>query len=146
MRTRYKEYLRLNRNLFLAASAAFIMAAITAQLVAKSASYLNTSVTLAAEYSVFFSIFGWLQFRGSKKRYALESGQLDWKRFRFDLIKLVTSLGVGEIVYTVLRWLSQYYLLTQSIEPYLASIISSITSFCVYLTVVNLTVKATRLY
>ena len=146
-KSRSKEYFILNKNLFIAFVAAFITSAITAQLLSKSASYLNTSVTMVTEYSAYFGIFGLLHSIDNRKKYRIEeTGRLDWLRLRKDLIKLLTSLGIGEIVYTVLRWFSQYYLLTQSYDAYIASMISDSISFAVYLAVVNLSVKVTKLY
>ena len=146
-KNRCKEYLTLNKNLFVAYIAAFITAAITAQLFSKSISYLDTSVTMVAENSAYFGIFGLLHSIDNRKKYRIEeTGRLDWRRLKNDLIKLLTSLGIGEIVYTVLRWVSQYYLLTQSYQAYVASMISDSISFAVYLAVVNLSVKVTKLY
>ncbi|MBI1829520.1 MAG: hypothetical protein HY222_04930 [Thaumarchaeota archaeon] len=145
-KSKYKEYLALNKNLFIAFVAAEIIAAITSQILSKSVSYLNTSITMGAEYSVYFSLFGLLYSIDNRKKYKIESGQTDWHRLRKDVIKIITSLGIGEIVYTVLRWFSLDYLLIQSYQPYLSSIVSASVSFAIYLLVVNLTVKATRLY
>ena len=145
-KSKYKEYLALNKNLFIAFVAAEIIAAITSQFLSKSISYLNTSITMGAEYSVYFSLFGILYSIDNRKKYKLESGKTDWTRLRKDVIKIITSLGVGEIVYTILRWFSLDYLLIQSYQPYVSSIVSASVSFAIYLLVVNLTVKATRLY
>ena len=146
-KSRSKEYFVLNKNLFIAFVAAFITSAITAQLLSKSVSYLNTSVTMGAEYSAYFGIFGMLHSIDNRKKYRIdETEKIDWLRLRKDLIKLLTSLGIGEIVYTVLRWPSLYYLLIQSYQPYLASMVSESICFVIYLAVVNLSVKATKLY
>ncbi len=146
-KNRSKEYIILNKNLFIAFVAAFITSAITAQLLSKSVSYLNTSVTMGTEYSAYFGIFGMLHSIDNRKKYRIdETEKIDWLRLRKDLTKLLTSLGIGEIVYTILRWLSLYYLLIQSYQPYLASMVSESICFVIYLVVVNLSVKATKLY
>ena len=145
-KSKYKEYLALNKNLFIAFVAAEIIAAMTSQFLSKSISYLNTSITMGAEYSVYFSLFGILYSIDNRKKYKLESGKTDWTRLRKDVIKIITSLGIGEIVYTILRWFSLDYLLIQSYQSYVSSIVSASVSFAIYLLVVNLTVKATRLY
>jgi hypothetical protein len=146
-KSRFKEYFALNKNLFLAFVAAQITAAITAQLFSKSISYLNTSVTMGAEYSIYFGTFGLLYSIDNRRKYKFdETGKTNWLRLRKDLIKLLTSLGIGEIVYTLLRWLSLDYLLIQSYQPYLASVVSACICFVVYLAVVNVSVKMTKLY
>ena len=63
-----------------------------------------------------------------------------------DLIKIITSLGIGEVVYTIVRWSLQYYLLQIEYDAYLASIISQMISTVVYMIVLNLSVKMSRLY
>ncbi len=75
---RYKEYLKLNKNLFVAFIVAFITAAITAQSLSKSISYLNTSFTMGAEYSAYFSTFGLLHSIDNRKKYRIEkTGRVD---------------------------------------------------------------------
>jgi hypothetical protein len=145
-RNRYKEYLKLNKNLFIAFIAAEIIAAITSQILSKSISYLNTSVTMGAEYSVYFSIFGLLYSIDNRAKYRVETGKIDWPKLRKDVLKILISLGIGEIVYTILRWISLDYLLIQSYQPYIASTVSASVSFAIYLAVVNLSARATRLY
>lgn len=146
-KSRYKEYFVLNKNLFLAFVAAQITAALTAQLFSYLTSYLNTSITMVSEYSVYFGSFGLLYSVDNRKKYKIdETDKTDWPKLRKDLTKLLTSLGIGEIVYTVLRWLSLDYLLIQNYQPYFASIVSAFACFAVYLVVVNLSAKMTKLY
>ena len=143
----YKEYLILNKNLLLAFIAAQITAAPTAQLLSYLTSYLNTSLTMVSEYSVYFGTFGLLYSVDNRKKYKIDgTDKTDWPKLRKDVIKLLTSLGIAEIVYTVLRWLSLEYLLILDYQPYLASIVSAFACFAVYLVVVNLSVKMTKLY
>ena len=76
----------------------------------------------------------------------LESGQTDKLKLKHDLIKIITSLGISEIIYSIARWFLQYYFLTINYDAYLASISSQIISIIIYLVVINLSVKMTRLY
>ena len=82
----------------------------------------------------------------NRKKYKLKSGEIDWQVLKKDLIKLISSLGIGEIIYIIARWVLQYYLLTEVYEPYLASIISQSISFILFLIVVNLGIKISGLY
>ena len=75
-----------------------------------------------------------------------ESGKVDSPRLRKDLIKIITSVGAGEIVYIGIRWYLQYYFLGINYEPYMASIITHVISAIVYLLIVNLGVNLTKLY
>ena len=146
MKQKYKEYLKLNKNVLLGFLGSIIISAIAADYFADQADYLNTSLTLIIDYAMFFSIFGGLFYLDNRKKYVLENGQRDNTLLKSDLIKIISSLGIGEIVYTIVRWSLQYYLLLINYEPYMASIISQLISTVVYMITLNLSVKLTKLY
>ncbi len=146
MKQKYKEYFKLNKNILAGFAASFVISAIIAQLLASQEDYLNTTYTLLVDYVVYFSIFGGLYYLDNRKKYHLESGQTDKITLRKDLIKIITSLGIAEVVYTIVRWFTQYYLLTINYDPYIASMVSQGISTIVYMIVVNLSVIMTRLY
>ena len=146
MNQQYKEYLKLNKNIFFGYLASVVISAIVAQLLSEQEYYLNTTFTLLVDYSVYLSTFGGLYYYDNRKKYKLESGETNWFVLKKDLIRLISSLGIGEIVYMITRWVLQYYLLVEVYEPYLASIISQSISFVVFLIVVNVGVKITGLY
>lgn len=146
MKQQYKEYIKLNKNILLGFTASIIISAIAAHLFSGQAYYLNATLTLAVDYIVYFSTFGVLFYVDNRKKYALESGETDKSALKKDLIKIISSLGIGEIVYTIIRWFLQYYFLTIGYDAYLASLVSQSTSTVVYMVVVNLSVKLMRLY
>ena len=146
MKQQYKEYLKLNKNILLGFAASIIISAIIAQLLSGQENYLNATFTLMVDYVVYFSTFGSLYYFDNRKKYVLQTGAVDRIALRKDLIKIISSLGVGEVVYTGIRWLLQYYLLTETYQPYLASLVSQSLSTIVYMAVVNLSVKVTGLY
>ncbi len=82
----------------------------------------------------------------NQKKYQLKSGGTDTVKLKHDLKKLITSLGIAKIVYTIVRWVLQYYFLTIHHDPYMASIASQGISTIIYILVVNLSVKIMRLY
>jgi hypothetical protein len=129
----------LNKNILIAFAASITISAIVAQMLSGQAAYLNTTYTLLVDYVIYFSTFGGLF-------YLLESGQTDKSKLKHDLIKIITSLGIAEVVYTIMRWFLQYYFLTIHYDAYLASIASHVISTIIYLIVINLSVKMTRLY
>lgn len=141
-----QEYLKLNKNILIAFAASITISAVIAQILADQADYLNTTYTTIADYVIYFSVFSGMFYLDNRKKYLLKSGKTDTKRLKHDLKKLVTSLGIGEVVYTIVRWVLQYYLLVLNYDPYLASIVSQGLSTIVYMIVVNLSVKITRLY
>jgi hypothetical protein len=141
-----QEYLKLNKNVLIAFAASIIISAIIAQILSDQADYLNTTYTTIADYVIYFSVFSFLFYIDNRKKYRLDSGKTDTAKLKDDLKKLITSLGIAEVVYTAARWLLQYYFLTINYDPYLASIASQGISTIIYMIVLNLTVKITRLY
>lgn len=146
MKKRYSEYVKLNKNLFLSIVVALATSAIVAQLLVEQENYLNSSYTLLVDLIVFYSTFGTLFYVDNRKKYLTEFGKIDSQRLKKDLIKIVTSVGTGEVVYIAVRWYLQYYLLTIHYEPYMASIIAHMISAIIYISIVNLGVNLTRLY
>ena len=142
-----QEYLELNKNILVAFTASIIISAIIAQILSDQTDYLNTTYTTIADYVIYFSVFSGLFYLDNRKKYQLKSGCTDTVKLKHDLKKLITSLGIAEIVYTVVRWVLQYYFLTvQHYDPYMASIASQGISTIIYMLVVNLSVKIMRLY
>ena len=141
-----QEYLKLNKNILIAFAASIIVSAVIAQLLSEQTDYLNATYTTIADYVIYFSVFSFLFYLGNKKKYVLESGKTDTVKLKHDLKKLITSLGIAEVVYTIVRGILQYYFLTINYDPYLASLISQSISTIIYMVVLNLIVKITRLY
>ena len=141
-----QEYLKLNKNILIAFAASIIISAVIAQILSDQADVLNTTYTTIADYVIYFSVFSSLFYLDSRKKYRLESGKTDTAKLKQDLKKLITSLGIAEVVYTIARWALQYYFLTINYDPYLASIVSQGISTIIYMIVLNLIVKITRLY
>ncbi|QMU54272.1 MAG: hypothetical protein GKS07_04770 [Nitrosopumilus sp.] len=141
-----QEYLKLNKNILVAFAASITISAIIAQLLAGQADHINTTYTTIVDYVIYFSVFAGLFYLGNRKKYHLESGGTDTAKLKHDLKKLITSMGIAEVVYTVVRWVLQYYFLTIDYDPYLASIASQGISTIIYLIILNMIVKITRLY
>ena len=140
------QYLKLNKNILIAFAASIVISAIAADFFANQEDYLNTTFTLTVDYAVFFSVFGGLFYIDNRKKYILENGETDKSLLKSDLIKIISSLGIGEVVYTIVRWSLQYYILLLNYEPYMASIISQLISTVIYMITLNLTVKLTKLF
>ena len=141
-----QEYLKLNKNILAAFAASIIISAIIAQLLADQPDYINTTYTTIADYVIYFSVFTGLFYYGNRKKYRLESGATNTAKLKHDLKKLITSMGIAEVVYTVVRWALQYYFLTINYDAYLASIASQAISTIIYMIILNAIVKITKLY
>ena len=141
-----QEYLKLNKNILIAFAASIIISAIIAQVLSDQSDYLNTTYTTITDYVIYFSVFSSLFYFDNRKKYRLDSGKTDTVKLKHDLKKLITSLGIAEVVYTIARWVLQYYFLTINYDPYLASIVSQGISTIIYMIVLNLSVKMSRVY
>jgi hypothetical protein len=145
MKDIYKQYLKLNRNIFIAFAVDFVVSAIVAQMLIEQEHYLNSTITLLADHGTFLSILGFLLYLDNRNKYRLDSG-INWPLLKKDLVKIIASLGIAEIIYTVVRWGFQYYFLTVDYEPYLASIIGQIIAVSIYMVIINFLVKITKWY
>ncbi len=141
-----KEYLKLNKNLLISFVFSTTVSALVAQALADQEDYLNTTYTVIAGYSTFFSVFIIVFYIDFKHRYKLSSGQTNYGLLKKELIQLVSSLGVGEIVYLAVRWTTQYYFLGLNFEPYVASLSSEAISTVCYLFVVTFSGKIVGLF
>ena len=141
----YKKYLKLNRNIFIAFAVDFIVSAIVAQTLIEQEHYLNATITILADHGTFLSILGFLLYLDNRNKYRLNSGT-NWSLLKRDLVKIIASLGIAEIIYTVVRWGFQYYFLTVDYEPYLASITGQIIAVSIYMVIINFLVKITKWY
>lgn len=146
MKQWYNEYLKLNKNILLGFVASIVISALVAQSLSGQQIYLNASITLAVDYVAYFTTFGSLFYLDNRQKYVLDSGEVDMPRLKGDLVKIISSLGIGEVIYTISRWSLQYYLLENSYPAYLSSMISQSISTCIYLATVNLSVKTLRLF
>ena len=145
MKDIYKQYLKLNRNIFIAFAVDFVVSAIVAQMLIEQEHYLNSTITLLADHGTFLSILGFLLYLDNRNKYRLNSGT-NWSLLKKDLVKIIASLGIAEIIYTVVRWGFQYYFLTVDYEPYLASITGQIIAVSIYMVIINFLVKITKWY
>lgn len=146
MQKNYKEYIKLNKNLIISFVVAIILSAATAHLLSEEESHINSSYTLVVDFVTFYSTFGALFYFDNRKKYRLDSGKTDTTQLKRDLLKIISSLGVGEIIYLTARWSLQYYFLTINYDAYVASLIAHVTSTVIYMVVVNMGVKFMRLY
>ena len=57
MKQKYREYLKLNKNILIAFAASISISAVAADYFANQEDYLNSTLTLIVDYAVFFSIW-----------------------------------------------------------------------------------------
>ncbi len=146
MNSQYKEYLKLNKNLLIAAGIDFIISALVAQQLSDLEPYLNTTITLVVDFVTYFSIFITLFLYDNRKKYKSNSNKTNWSSIKSDLKKILSSVGLGEVVYMTSRWFFQFHFLNIGWEAYQASVIAQIIAFVLFMIAVNIFIKLTKLY
>ena len=146
MNPQYKEYLKINKNLLIAAGIDFVISAFVAQQLSELEPYLNTTVTLVADFVTYFSAFIALFLFDNRKKYKTNSNTTDWPKIKSDLRKIFSSVGIGEVVYLSSRWYFQFHFLNIGFEAYQASVTAQIIAFVLFMIVTNIFIKLTKLH
>ncbi len=137
-----QQLLQINRNFLICFVISATLSAVIAQLLSDYENYLNTTITIIFGYVIYFGIFSCLFYWDNKTRYKKMNGNL----IKRELVGLVSSFGVGEVVYLGVRWPTFYYFLEIGIEPYLASLVSEVISTGCYMLVVTLFLRGTKTF
>ena len=137
-----KQLLQINRNFIICFIASASLSAVAAQLLANYDNYLTTTITIIIGYVIYFGLFSSLFYIDNRKRYKT----MESKLIKKELLKLISSFGVGEIIYLGIRWPSLYYFLEIGIEPYLASIISEVIATACYMLSVTIFLRKTKTF
>ncbi len=137
-----QQLLQINRNVLICFIVSASLSAVVAQLLSDYENYLNTTFTIIFGYIVYFGIFSCLFYWDNKGRYKTMKSSL----IRRELLALVSSFGIGEIIYLVTRWPTLYYFLEIGIEPFLASLISEIISTAFYMITVTVFLRKTKTF
>ena len=137
-----QQLLKINRNFFICFVISASVSALVAQLLSDFENHLTTTITIIIGYGIYFGIFFVLFYLDNKTRYR----KMNSKLIKKELFNLITSFGIGEVGYLVLRWPSMYYFLEIGIEPYLASLISEIISTACYMAIVSLFLRITKTF
>ena len=136
------QLLQINRNFLICFIISASLSAVTAQLLAEHENYLNTTITIVIGYIIYFGIFSILFYFDNKDRYK----SMKSNRIKRELLSLISSFGLGEIVYLAIRWPTLYYFLEIGIEPYLASLISEVIATGCYMISVTIFLRKTKTF
>lgn len=137
-----QQLFQINRNFMICFIVSALSSAVVAQTLAGYANHLNTTITMIIGYVIYFVIFSALFYRDNIERY----NQMKKSLIRKELFGLVSSFGVGEIVYLGIRWPTLYYFLEIQIEPFIASIVSEIISTACYMISVTVFLRKTKTF
>jgi len=137
-----QQLVQINRNFLICFIISASLSAIVAQLLGGYENYLNTTITIIFGYVVYFGIFSCLFYRDNIKRYKSMKSNLIKK----ELFVMISSFGIGEIIYLGIRWPTLYYFLEIGIEPFIASLISEIIATICYMISVTVFLKKTKTF
>ena len=119
---KYKEVLYFNKNLIIAGISSLLVGSLVTQLYSQAggSNLINSFVSIATEYSVFFPIFGVLFYIDNRNRYLDPiTKKRDSHKLRSDIKKLIATFSVSEIIYSTSKILFLYQLLQLAImSPY----------------------------
>ncbi len=137
-----QQLLQINRNFLICFIVSASLSAIIAQLLSDYENYLNTTFTIIFGYMVYFGIFSGLFYRDNRERYKTMKSSL----IKRELFALISSFGIGEIIYLGTRWPTLYYFLEIGIEPFLASLISEVIATSCYMVTVTVFLRKTKTF
>jgi hypothetical protein len=149
--SKYKAVILFNKNLFISGVGGFFTSAYVSQLYSQfdKNEFANSVFALATEYAVYVPLFSILFYIDNRQKYVdSATGKKNSKQIRDDIIKLFAAFSVSEVIYSITRVATQYGLLLQqlNIEPYEASMASSLTAWGIFLVAINMMAKLTRLF
>ena len=137
-----QQLLQINRNFLICFIVSASLSSMIAQLLSGYENYVNTTFTIIFGYIIYFGIFSGLFYLDNKKRYKTMKSSLIKK----ELLSLISSFGIGEVIYLGTRWPTLYYFLEIGIEPYLASLISEIIATALYMITVTVFLRKTKTF
>ncbi len=137
-----QQLLQINRNFLICFIVSASLSAVIAQLLSDYENYINTTFTIIFGYMIYFGIFSCLFYRDNRNRYKTMKSSL----IKRELFALISSFGIGEIIYLGTRWPTLYYFLEIGIEPFLASLISEIIATACYMVTVTVFLRKTKTF
>jgi hypothetical protein len=146
---KYKDYILFNKNIIIAGPAALIVGTFFTQFFAQQSkdNFLNSIVTLFAEYGIYIPLFALFFYFDNKSRYVDPlTGEKNYENIKNDIIKLIAIFSVSEVIYAVSKVSIHFQLMQISFEPYQASIIGSFTAWFIFLVIINFGAKIVKLF
>jgi hypothetical protein len=148
---KYREVILFNKNIIIAGIVSSIADAIVVQYVFDSSTDNNIIVSIfsiIADTGVYLATFAAMFLVDNRNKYVDEStGKKDSVRFRSDIKKIVTALGVSEVVYIIAKFTSIYVLLQASIAPpYQVAVLTTLLAWIFYIITANVMIRWQKLF
>ena len=145
---KHRNYILFNKNMIISGIFAFIIGTFFTQFYAQyeKNNFVNSIVTLSVEYAVYIPLFGFLYYLDNKEKYIDQSGKKNYAIIKNDILKLFAIFSISEIVFSVSKVSIHFQLMQISFEPYLASMIASLSAWFIFLVIINLGAKIVKLF
>ncbi|MGI0068842.1 MAG: hypothetical protein ACREA3_03565 [Nitrosotalea sp.] len=147
--SKYRDIILFNKNLIISGSVGVLSGAYVAQLYAQvdNNKIANSLLALVTEYLVYIPLFVFLFYVDNRHRYHNPlTGKKDTALIRQDIKKLLTAFSISEVVYSLTKASSQYQFLQINLQPYQASIVSSLIGWVVFFVLINYLTKLVKLF
>jgi hypothetical protein len=139
---KYRNFLEFNKNLIISGTVAFFASAAITQLYSNynNSDFWISAVSILTGFSISIPLVAFLFYMDNKH------SKKD-KSFRTVIIKKIVELySISNVVNVVVRFIIIYELLKLEVEPYEASMLSSICASCLSYFVTNLASKSFKLF
>ncbi|MDQ4102129.1 MAG: hypothetical protein M3115_08100 [Thermoproteota archaeon] len=147
---KYRELILFNKNIIIAAVASIIGDATVVHYAVQSIdnNILVSIFSIITDTGIYLAAFSGLFYIDNRKKYIdVITGKRDSIRFRKDAKKIVTALGVSEVVYIIAKFTSIYLLLQANIAPpYQIAMLTTLLAWVFYIVTANLMIRAQKLF
>ncbi len=147
---KYREAILFNKNIIIAGIASIIADAVVVHYSAAALSngILISLISIITDTGIYLAVFACLFYNDNRKKYIdIATGKRDSTRLRQDAKKIVTALGVSEVVYMIGKFTSIYLLLQSNVAPpYQVAILSTLLAGGFSTVSANLMIKAQKLF
>ena len=140
---KYRNFLEFNKNLIISGTVAFFVSAAITQLYSNynDSDFWISIVSILTGFSISIPLFAFLFYMDNKH------SRKDKKSFRTVIIKKIVALySISNLVNVVVRFIIIYELLKLEVEPYEASMLSSLCASGLSYFVTNLASKFFKLF
>jgi hypothetical protein len=148
--SKYRELILFNRSIIIAAVASVIADAIVVNYAVQitSNNVVVSIVSMITDTGVYLATFAAMFLIDNKNKYIdSTTGKKDSSRFRRDIRKIITALGVSELVYMIVKFTSVLLLLQSNLAlPYQVAMMSTILAWIVYIITANAMVRWQKLF
>ncbi len=148
---KYRDIILFNKNLIVAGICSLVLTALITQYYYYNSSQnsFETSIaSLIVEYAIETPIFFLLFYIDNKNIYTDSlAGKKDLHRIKTDSKKLFAAFSISDVVYAIALISFEFNILQHtSIEPYQASIYSSLIAWAIFFVILNISIKSVRLF